>query len=52
MASILEFFQALATPLMQKAIITALVVGVLGGVIGVFVLLKGMVFLGEARKGP
>ena len=48
MASILDFFQALATPLMQKAIVTALVVGVLGGVIGVFVLLKGMVFLGEA----
>jgi len=31
-----------------RALGTALIIGVLGGVIGVFVLLKGMVFLGEA----
>lgn len=48
MASILDFFNALATPLMLKAIFTAIVIGILGGIIGVFVLLKGMVFLGEA----
>lgn len=48
MASILDFFYSLASPLMIKALITALIIGVLGGIIGVFVLLKGMVFLGEA----
>ena len=48
MATILDFFSALGTPLMLKALATAIVIGVLGGVIGVFVLLKGMVFLGEA----
>ncbi|MCK5305460.1 MAG: metal ABC transporter permease, partial [Candidatus Heimdallarchaeota archaeon] len=48
MASILDFIYSLATPLMIKALITALIIGVLGGIIGVFVLLKGMVFLGEA----
>ncbi len=31
-----------------RALATALIIGILGGVIGVFVLLKGMVFLGEA----
>ena len=31
-----------------RALSTSLIIGVLGGVIGVFVLLKGMVFLGEA----
>ena len=31
-----------------RALATALIIGTLGGVIGVFVLLKGMVFLGEA----
>ena len=48
MASILDFIYSLASPLMIKALITALIIGVLGGIIGVFVLLKGMVFLGEA----
>ncbi|MBY9000531.1 MAG: metal ABC transporter permease [Candidatus Heimdallarchaeota archaeon] len=48
MASILDFLYALGTPLMIKAMITSLIIGILGGVIGVFVLLKGMVFLGEA----
>ena len=48
MASILDFIYSLASPLMIKALITALIIGVLGGIVGVFVLLKGMVFLGEA----
>ncbi len=48
MASILDFIYSLATPLMIKALFTAVIIGVLGGIVGVFVLLKGMVFLGEA----
>ncbi len=48
MASILDFIYSLATPLMIKALLTAIIIGVLGGIVGVFVLLKGMVFLGEA----
>ncbi|OLS31271.1 MAG: Manganese transport system membrane protein MntB [Candidatus Heimdallarchaeota archaeon AB_125] len=34
--------------ILLRALVTALIIGILGGVIGVFVLLKGMVFLGEA----
>ena len=48
MVSILDFFSALGEGFMVKALATALIIGVLGGIIGVFVLLKGMVFLGEA----
>jgi len=48
MATIADFFIALGTPLMLKAFFTAIIIGILGGAIGVFVLLKGMVFLGEA----
>ncbi len=48
MASILDFFAVISEGFMLKALATALVIGVLGGIIGVFVLLKGMVFLGEA----
>ncbi len=33
---------------MQRAFITAILVGIVGGIIGVFILLKGMVFLGQA----
>jgi ABC-type Mn2+/Zn2+ transport system permease subunit len=48
MATILEFFQAFQYSYMIKSIITGIIIGVIGGLIGVFVLLKGMVFLGEA----
>ncbi|MHA1304952.1 MAG: metal ABC transporter permease [Candidatus Heimdallarchaeaceae archaeon] len=33
---------------MQRAFFAALLVGIVGGIIGVFILLKGMVFLGQA----
>lgn len=48
MTSFLDFFSAIGEGFMLKALATALIIGVLGGIIGVFVLLKGMVFLGEA----
>ncbi|GAI88035.1 unnamed protein product, partial [marine sediment metagenome] len=48
MASLADFFVALSNPLMQRALITAVIIGIIGSVIGVFVLLKGMIFLGEA----
>lgn len=48
MASLADFFVALGNPLMQRALITAVIIGIIGSVIGVFVLLKGMIFLGEA----
>jgi len=48
MASIVDFFNALSQTYMQRALITSVVIGIIGGVIGVFVLLRGMVFLGEA----
>ncbi|MHA1864879.1 MAG: metal ABC transporter permease [Candidatus Heimdallarchaeaceae archaeon] len=49
MGSFLDFFYALANySWMQRAFYTALIVGIVGGIIGVFILLKGMVFLGQA----
>lgn len=48
MSSILDFFLALHEGYMLRGIIVAVIIGVVGGVIGVFVLLRGMVFLGEA----
>ena len=48
MNTIIDFFEALGDPYMIRAIITGIIIGLIGGLIGVFVLLKGMVFLGEA----
>lgn len=48
MSSIIDFFQALNQGFMIRGILVAVVIGIVGGVIGVFVLLRGMVFLGEA----
>ncbi len=48
MSTIAEFFEALQSGFMIRALITGVIIGLIGGLIGVFVLLKGMVFLGEA----
>ena len=39
MVSILDFFSAFSEGFMLKALTTALIIGVLGGIIGVFVFL-------------
>lgn len=44
----LGFFQAFNDRFMQRALISAVIIGVVCSVIGVFVLLRGMVFLGQA----
>ena len=45
----LEFIHDLATyGFLQKALITAIVVGVLSGVVGSFIILKGMALMGDA----
>ncbi|MFW9916621.1 MAG: metal ABC transporter permease [Candidatus Thorarchaeota archaeon] len=42
------FLRSLESPWMQRALIAAVIVGLICGIIGVFILLRGMVFLGEA----
>ena len=44
----LGFFQAFKDSFMQRALISSIIIGVVCSVIGVFVLLRGMVFLGQA----
>lgn len=48
MSKIVEFFQAFQYPFMQYALIAGVVIGLVCSIIGVFVLLRGMVFLGQA----
>ena len=48
MSKIVEFFQAFRYPFMQYALIAGIVIGLVCSIIGVFVLLRGMVFLGQA----
>ncbi|MHA1123215.1 MAG: metal ABC transporter permease [Candidatus Heimdallarchaeota archaeon] len=48
MSKIAEFFQAFQYPFMQYALISGIVIGIVCSIIGVFVLLRGMVFLGQA----
>ncbi len=46
---ILGFFDVLFTySWMQRALMVAIIIGIVGGIVGVFILLRGMVFLGEA----
>ena len=42
------FWEYLQYPFMQKALIAAILIGIICALIGTFVLLRGMVFLGEA----
>jgi ABC-type Mn2+/Zn2+ transport system permease subunit len=48
MSRFVDFFQAFQYAFMQRALISGIVIGVVCSIIGVFVLLKGMVFLGQA----
>ncbi|NHK31873.1 MAG: metal ABC transporter permease [Asgard group archaeon] len=48
MSKFIDFFQAFQYEFMQRALISGIVIGVVCSIIGVFVLLKGMVFLGQA----
>ena len=48
MGTIREFFLAFQHPFMQRAFISAIVIGVVCSIIGVFVLLRGLIFLGQA----
>ncbi len=42
------FIQSLTNPLIQRSIIASVIVGTICAIVGVFVLLRGLVFLGEA----
>lgn len=42
------FWEYLQYPFMQKALIAAILIGIICALIGTFILLRGMVFLGEA----
>ncbi|MFW9906284.1 MAG: metal ABC transporter permease, partial [Candidatus Thorarchaeota archaeon] len=42
------FWEYLKYPFMQKALLAAVLIGIICALIGTFVLLRGMVFLGEA----
>ncbi|NVY96832.1 metal ABC transporter permease [Lactobacillus sp. DCY120] len=49
MTSLTEFFQALAKyDFLQSALITAVMVGIMSGVIGSFIILRGMSLMGDA----
>ncbi len=46
--TIIEFFEAFRFSFMRNAFFSAIIIGIVCSVIGVFVLLRGMVFLGQA----
>ncbi|MHA1839164.1 MAG: metal ABC transporter permease [Candidatus Ranarchaeia archaeon] len=48
MATLFDFLNALSYPFMQRALISSLIIGIICSMVGVFVLLRGIVFLGEA----
>ncbi|MHA1213514.1 MAG: metal ABC transporter permease, partial [Candidatus Heimdallarchaeota archaeon] len=48
MSKLVDFFQAFQYGFMQRALIAGVIIGIVCSIIGVFVLLKGMVFLGQA----
>ncbi|MEA2071371.1 MAG: metal ABC transporter permease [Asgard group archaeon] len=48
MASVLDFFLSFQNSFMLRAFFSAIVIGVVCSIIGVFVLLRGMIFLGQA----
>ena len=43
-----EFFDLFTYPFVQKAMVAGFLIGVMGAIIGVFILLRGLVFFGEA----
>jgi len=48
LSKFIEFFQAFQYGFMQRALFSSIIIGVVCSIIGVFVLLRGMVFLGQA----
>lgn len=42
------FIQSLTNPLIQRSVIASIIVGTICAIVGVFVLLRGLIFLGEA----
>ncbi|MHA2248944.1 MAG: metal ABC transporter permease [Candidatus Kariarchaeaceae archaeon] len=48
MTDILDFFSALEYEWMQRAFFSAILIGIICSVIGVFIILRGIIFLGEA----
>ena len=49
MTSIMEFFTALGKyDFLQSALITAIMVGIMSGLIGSFIILRGMSLMGDA----
>lgn len=48
MATVDEFIQNLQKEWLQKPVIAAILIGVICSIIGVFIILRGMIFLGEA----
>lgn len=46
--TILEFFELFTRSWMQRILITAIVIGIVGGIIGTFIILYKIIFLGEA----
>jgi ABC-type Mn2+/Zn2+ transport system permease subunit len=48
MASIDDFVHALQYDWMQRAVVSAILIGIICSIIGVFIILRGMIFLGEA----
>lgn len=48
MTGILDFINALQYTWLQRAMISAILIGIVCSIIGVFIILRGMIFLGEA----
>ncbi|MCE7734251.1 MAG: metal ABC transporter permease [Candidatus Heimdallarchaeota archaeon] len=48
MASVDDFIESLQYDWMQRAVISAVLIGIICSIIGVFIILRGMIFLGEA----
>ncbi|MBN1329081.1 MAG: metal ABC transporter permease [Candidatus Heimdallarchaeota archaeon] len=48
MSKFVDFFQAFQYSFMQRALLASIIIALVCSIIGVFVLLKGMVFLGQA----
>lgn len=48
MGTFLGFFRALTESWLQKALVSAIIIGIVCSLIGVFILLRGMIFLGQA----
>ena len=49
MTAITNFIQALQTyPFLQNALITAILIGIMSGLIGSFIILRGMSLMGDA----